>query len=101
MDFELFRPELNAALSYTERTEGATSSQEAERPRYARDETMRRANNAKSKIRSRVEHVFAEQKDRMGHSSELSGSPEQLHDRLELRKATHSTQYPIAIRLNQ
>ncbi len=26
---------------------------------------MRRANNAKSKIRSRVEHVFAEQKDRM------------------------------------
>ena len=28
--------------------------------------TMRRANNAKSKIRSRVEHVFAEQKDRMG-----------------------------------
>ena len=29
-------------------------------------ETMRRANNAKSKIRARVEHVFAEQKDRMG-----------------------------------
>jgi transposase, IS5 family len=29
-------------------------------------ETVRRANNAKSKIRSRVEHVFAEQKDRMG-----------------------------------
>ena len=29
-------------------------------------ETTRRANNAKSKIRSRVEHVFAEQKDRMG-----------------------------------
>jgi len=28
-------------------------------------EVMRRANNAKSKIRSRVEHVFAEQKDRM------------------------------------
>ena len=27
---------------------------------------MRRANNAKSKIRARVEHVFAEQKDRMG-----------------------------------
>ena len=27
---------------------------------------MRRANNAKSKIRSRVEHVFAKQKDRMG-----------------------------------
>jgi hypothetical protein len=26
---------------------------------------MRRANNAKSKIRARVEHVFAEQKDRM------------------------------------
>ena len=32
----------------------------------AMPETMRRANNAKSKIRSRVEHVFAEQKDRMG-----------------------------------
>ena len=31
----------------------------------AMPETMRRANNAKSKIRSRVEHVFAEQKDRM------------------------------------
>ena len=29
-------------------------------------EAIRRANNAKSKIRSRVEHVFAEQKDRMG-----------------------------------
>jgi transposase, IS5 family len=28
--------------------------------------TMRRANAAKSKIRSCVEHVFAEQKDRMG-----------------------------------
>jgi hypothetical protein len=32
----------------------------------AMPETTRRANNAKSKIRSRVEHVFAEQKDRMG-----------------------------------
>ena len=41
----------------------ATSTQEAERPHYA--ETMRRANNAKSKIRARIEHVFAEQKDRM------------------------------------
>jgi len=28
-------------------------------------EVMRRANNAKSRIRSRVEHVFAEQKERM------------------------------------
>lgn len=28
-------------------------------------EPTRRANNLKSKIRSRVEHVFAEQKDRM------------------------------------
>jgi IS5 family transposase len=28
-------------------------------------EAIRRANNAKSKIRSRIEHVFAEQKDRM------------------------------------
>jgi transposase, IS5 family len=32
----------------------------------AMPETIRRANNAKSKIRSKVEHVFAEQKDRMG-----------------------------------
>ena len=32
----------------------------------AMPETTRRANNAKSKIRSRVEHVFAEQKDLMG-----------------------------------
>jgi hypothetical protein len=29
-------------------------------------ETMQRTNNAKSKIRARVEHVFAEQKHRMG-----------------------------------
>ena len=29
-------------------------------------EAIRPANNAKSKIRSRAEHVFAEQKDRMG-----------------------------------
>jgi IS5 family transposase len=29
-------------------------------------ETTRRANNLKSKVRSRVEHVFAEQKSRMG-----------------------------------
>lgn len=32
----------------------------------AMPEAVRRANAAKSKIRSRVEHVFAEQKDRMG-----------------------------------
>jgi hypothetical protein len=31
----------------------------------AMPETMLRANNAKSKIRARVEHLFAEQKDRM------------------------------------
>ena len=31
----------------------------------AMPEAIRRANAAKSKIRSRVEHVFAEQKDRM------------------------------------
>jgi transposase, IS5 family len=31
----------------------------------AMSEAIRRANNAKSKIRSRVEHVFAEQKERM------------------------------------
>ena len=29
-------------------------------------QTIRRANNLKSKVRSRVEHVFAEQKSRMG-----------------------------------
>lgn len=29
-------------------------------------QAMRRTNNAKSKVRARVEHVFAEQKDRMG-----------------------------------
>ena len=29
-------------------------------------ETTRRANNLKSKVRSRIEHVFAEQKSRMG-----------------------------------
>ena len=32
----------------------------------AMPDAVRRANNAKSKIRSRVEHVFAEQKERMG-----------------------------------
>ncbi len=32
----------------------------------AMPEAMQRANNAKSKIRARVEHVFAEQKHRMG-----------------------------------
>jgi IS5 family transposase len=44
--------------------QGLHPSQEAEG--HAMHETMRRANNAKSKIRSRVEHAFAEQKDRMG-----------------------------------
>jgi hypothetical protein len=39
------------------------SSQEAEGPRYARGDTA--GYNAKSTIRSRVEHIFAEQKDRM------------------------------------
>jgi len=29
-------------------------------------QAMRRTNNAKSKVRARIEHVFAEQKDRMG-----------------------------------
>ena len=79
---------------------------------------------AKWKIRSRVEHVFAEQKDRMGLFIRTIGiarattkigmanlvynikrfiflrkSPS--YDRLALRKATHSTHCPIAIRLNQ
>ncbi len=31
----------------------------------AMPEALSRANNAKSKVRSKVEHVFAEQKDRM------------------------------------
>jgi IS5 family transposase len=82
----------------------------------ATPETMRRANKAKSKIRSRVEHVFAEQKDRMGlfirtigiaratakigmanlvyninALSSCARSPS--HDRLVLSKATHSTHY--------
>ena len=39
-------------------------------------EAIRRANNAKSKIRSRVEHVFAEQKDRMGLFIRTRGSRE-------------------------
>ena len=101
VDFELFRPELSAALSYTDRTEGgrppfdpvlmfkilviqATNNLSAANETFltkygfvshihrkkpkgrAMPETMRQANNAKSKIRARVEHVFAEQKDRMG-----------------------------------
>jgi hypothetical protein len=84
--------------------------------------TMRWANNTKSKIRARVEHVFAEQKHRMGLFVRPSGSPERRprserpiwsttsnalssyarspsHDQLELRKLTHSTHYPIAIGL--
>jgi len=32
----------------------------------AMPEAMRRANDAKAKIRSKVEHVFAEQKEQMG-----------------------------------
>ena len=32
----------------------------------AMPEVVRRTNNTKSKVRARVEHVFAEQKDRMG-----------------------------------
>ena len=39
-------------------------------------EAMRRANNAKSKVRARVEHVFAEQKAAWACSSEPSASPE-------------------------
>jgi hypothetical protein len=41
----------------------------------SRPDTVRRANAAKSKIRSRIEHVFAEQKDRMGLFIRSSGSP--------------------------
>jgi hypothetical protein len=43
----------------------------------AMHETTRRANNAKSKIRSRVEHVFAEQKDRRGLFIRTIGIAEQ------------------------
>jgi IS5 family transposase len=39
-------------------------------------EVIRRPNNAKSKIRSKVEHVFAEQKDRMDLFIRRSASPE-------------------------
>ena len=35
-------------------------------PRRTMPETMRRANALKSEVRSRVEHVFAMQKDKMG-----------------------------------
>jgi transposase, IS5 family len=76
-------------------------------------ETVRRANNAKSKIRSRVEHVFAEQKDRMGLFIRILGIARATakiemanlvynikcvvsHDRLVLRKANSLTHYPIA-----
>ena len=87
---------------------------------------MRRcaANNAKSKIRSRVEHVFAEQKDRMGLFIRTIGIARAttkigmanlvynikrfiflrkvaLGDPACVSKATYSTEYPIAIRLNQ
>jgi hypothetical protein len=44
----------------------ASSATSIARSRKAAPETTRRTNNTKSKIRSRVEHVFAEQKDRMG-----------------------------------
>jgi hypothetical protein len=90
---------------------GFVSHIHREKPKNrAMHETMRRANNAKSKIRSRVEHVFAEQKARMGLLIRTIGSPEQRlrlewpissttsnalsscarspsHDRLVLRKA--------------
>jgi IS5 family transposase len=69
----------------------------------AMPETMRRANNAKSKIRARVEHVFAEQKHRMGlfvrtigiaratTKVGISCARSPSHDRLVLRKANHAT----------
>ena len=86
-------------------------------------ETMRRANNAKSKIRSRVEHVFAEQKDRMGlfirtigiaRATTKVGMADLVYNIkrfiflrkiaigmiLVLRKAAHSSQYQIPIKLN-
>ena len=48
-------------------TNGFVSHVHRKRPKgRPMPEAIRRANNAKSKIRSRVEHVFAEQKDRMG-----------------------------------
>jgi IS5 family transposase len=64
-------------------------------------ETMRRANNAKSKIRARVEHVFGEQKDRTGLFIRTIGRPissttsnalssyarSPSHDRLVVRKS--------------
>ena len=43
-------------------------------------EVTRRANNAKSKIRSRVEHVFAEQKDQMEAIHQNSGRPSHDQD---------------------
>jgi hypothetical protein len=40
----------------------------------AMPEALSRANNAKSKVRSRVEHVFAEQKARMAKRAVLVGA---------------------------
>jgi len=55
---------------------GFTSHIHRKKPKgRAMPEVVRRANNAKTKIRSRVEHVFAEQKDRMGLFIRPSGSP--------------------------
>jgi hypothetical protein len=95
-------------------------SQEAERPRYARDDAAgRQMRNRKS---ARVSSMCSPSKRiGWGYSSELSGSPERRsrsewpissttsnalsscarspsHDRLVLRKAIHSTHYPTQLR---
>ncbi len=56
-------------------------------------ETMRRANNAKSKIRARVEHVFAEQKDRMGLFIRTRDRPSDDQDRNGQSRLQHQTPY--------
>ena len=94
---------------------GFVSHIHRKKPGRAMPETMRRANN--SSMCSLSKRIGC------GYSSELSGSRAQRprsqwpissttsnalsscarspsHDRLVLRKATHSTNYPIAIRLN-
>jgi IS5 family transposase len=63
----------------------------------AMPETMRRANNAKSKIRVRVEHVFAKQGIGWGYSSDPSGSPEQ-RSRSEMANLVYNSKRLIFLR---
>ena len=98
----------------------AVHVQEAERPRYARDDAagqqceienplacrtfVRRAKGSEGAIHQNYRDRPSDDQDRIGqsrlqHQSPCATSPS--HDRLVLRKATHSTHHPIAIRPNQ